>query len=806
MRVGQRRGNRVSHAAPRDIDQHNVTNPGSEAPPGGLTLSVVIPTRNEAANIEELVNRVEQATQDIRAEVIFVDDSTDDTPSVISEVRRRHRLPVSLIHRPPERRGNGLGGAVVEGMRAATGDWVCVMDGDLQHPPEMLPRILDAAREAASDIVVASRYAVSGASEGLGVARAALSKLSTLAARILFPRRLSQVKDPLSGYFMVRRRAVDPARMRPRGFKILMDIMVRFPHLRVAEVPFRFDTRKSGQSKAGMREGLRYLRLLLQLRFGSVLERGGRFVLVGASGIIVNSLLLAGFTDTAGMYYVASAVLATIGSSLWNFFLTDAWVFGDRPAGRPRMHRLGSFMLLNMSALVLRGPFLVILTSGLGAHYLFSNLITLLALSLGRYTLSDRWIWAELGSNADDRPSSDNEAGDEVGRGEAAAAPPPNYSYDIHGIVRVASEVRLPELEYFRTSDPLQRPDVIIESRRSRSPENGLSKPQSVNGSQPFRFGEILGRLGFWVEITWGDQTRILASPLLKRSPHVLYTNVVEPILRWTLVRHGYALVHAACVARDGEALLITAATDTGKTTTILRMLSRHSLDFLSDDMVILGRTGELLSYPKPLTISRHTLSAVGGAPLSPWARLALQVQSRVHSKSGRQSALLLARMPLPMASINALIQILIPPPKYSIDQLIPGVEIARKATVTQMVVIERGDDLQVSLDRPTANQTLLRNCEDAYGFPPYPSLKPVLISWDGVDLQGVEREIISSGLGNRAATLIRSQTRSWWQNVLVLLMGADAELTTVSDGEAIPAPKKRGRPSASTEVTEGTP
>src|SRR4030065_346022 len=87
--------------------------------PAQRLLSLVIPTRNEAGNIKELVSRIERATAGFPAEIIFVDDSTDDTPAVVSEVSRRSRLPVSLIHRPPESRGNGLGGGVGEGMRAA---------------------------------------------------------------------------------------------------------------------------------------------------------------------------------------------------------------------------------------------------------------------------------------------------------------------------------------------------------------------------------------------------------------------------------------------------------------------------------------------------------------------------------------------------------------------------------------------------------------------------------------------------------------------------------------------------------------
>jgi glycosyltransferase involved in cell wall biosynthesis len=735
--------------------------PASETRLLGPTVSIVIPTRNEAENIERLVARIEQATVGVSTEVIFVDDSADDTPAMVSEVSRHSRLPISLIHRPPERRSNGLGGAVVEGMRAARGQWVVVMDADLQHPPEVFSRLLDCAQRTGADIVVASRYAPSGDATGLGSARLVTSKLCTWAARILFPGRLRNVSDPLSGYFLVRRDSVDPEHLRPRGFKILLEILVRNPYLNVSQIPFRFGSRHSGQTKGTIREGLRYLTRLLELRFSGVTQRVTRFGLVGLSGLLVNQLLLAAFTGLGGLHYLLSAALATQGSTLWNFGLAEAWVFGDRASRQLRLRRLGQFLLVNNGTLLVRGPFLVILTSGFGVHYLLSNLITLLVLGLARYLIADGWIWPSALS----RPHGKQ------------------FAYDIHGILRIVSEARLPELDYFSTSEPVERPNIRVRSRRSASPGDELPEA-AENNHDHFGYQEGLGPLGFRVDVTRGEFTDVTVSPLVKLSPHVLYTNVVEPILRWTLVQKGYALVHGACACVDGRAALVTARTDTGKTTTILRLLTHHPLSFLSDDMVILRRDGQLLCYPKPLTISRHTLEAVNGAPLSLWERLALRVQSRVHSKSGRRTALMLARMPLPMASVNAVAQIVVPPPKYSIDRLIPGVATARKGRLTHLVVIEIGPDLEIPLDPPEAESTLLRNCEDAYGFPPYAQLAPFLYSWNGEDLRGIERDIISKALAGCPATLIRSQTRNWWERLPALMGGRASKRAAVSAPE----------------------
>ena len=131
-----------------------------------------------------------------------------------------------------------------------------------------------------------------------------------------------------------------------------------------------------------------------------------------------------------------------------------------------------------------------------------------------------------------------------------------------------------------------------------------------------------------------------MAAPLLQRSPHVLYTNVVEPILRWTFASKGYALVHAACFADGDHAFMLTARTDTGKTTTTLKLLDHYPYSFLSDDLTIVCPDGRVLAYPKPLTISRHTVHAVQ-TPLLSWSeRVKLIPQSRLHSRTGRRFAM----------------------------------------------------------------------------------------------------------------------------------------------------------------------
>jgi dolichol-phosphate mannosyltransferase len=356
-------------------------------------VSVVIPTRNEAENIAELVRRLMAVAVDLPMDVIFVDDSTDDTPAVIQTVGNAVALPIHLLHRPPDRRVGGLGGAVTEGIRVARAPWVCVMDGDLQHPPEMIPQLLAEARHKEADLVVASRYCQDGDAESFNLIRSTVSRSSTLAARALFPRRLKDLSDPMSGFFMVRQKAIDLDALRPCGFKILLEIVGRTPSLRLASVPFHFGERFAGESKASMQEGLRYLRLLLGLRFSPSTVRLARFGIVGASGVLVNSLVLAFATEILGLFYLYSLLIATQGSTLWNFSLSEFWVFG-KAGGRGLLSRGALFFAMNNLALLMRAPLVYTMTSALGINYLASNIASLILLMLMRFALADRFIWA----------------------------------------------------------------------------------------------------------------------------------------------------------------------------------------------------------------------------------------------------------------------------------------------------------------------------------------------------------------------------------------------------------------------------
>jgi dolichol-phosphate mannosyltransferase len=733
-------------------------------------VSIVVPTKDEAGNIEELVASLEAVLPLEDAELVFVDDSSDDTPEMIRRaMRRRPGRRIELVHRVGDDRTGGLGGAVVAGMRRARGDWVCVMDADLQHPPELLPHLLGRAAQGDVDLVIASRFCGDGTAEGFGPARRLLSRGSTLLAERLFASRLRHVTDPMSGFFLVRRSAVALDALRPDGFKILLELIVRGRPLRTTEVPFTFGVRHSGRSKASPAEGVRYLRQLWHLRFKDLSLRFGRFGTVGLTGLAVNTLLLALFADVLGVWYVFGAILATQGSTLWNFALTDRWVFRGRSCRRGTGARLLAFLAMNNAALLLRIPLLYALVSGLGMHHLAGNVLSLIVLTLARFAVADTWIWSP----------------ETVRR---------SFAYDIHGLVTIASDAPLPELERFGVDGELADPTIRV--RIGRTAARGVGAVELDATRTRVHYVERFGNLGFGAELELGERIDILATPLLRRSPHVLYTNVVEPVLRWTFAERGYALVHAACIARDEDAVLITARTDTGKTTTTLKTLDALPYAFLSDDLTLLAPDGRVLTYPKPLTISRHTVSAVRSSLLTRRQRLALIPQSRVHSRSGRLFGLIIAKTRLPAATINALVQIVVPPPKYQVDQLVPTVAIQPEAQVLAVGVIQReGEAGSEALSGDDALDVLMSNCEDAYGFPPYPVIQRWLHSRNGKDLQAAERAIVAQALRGRPARLLRSPDRDWHRMLPALVDGAagasSAAAAGVNGGDPVDAPTR---------------
>jgi dolichol-phosphate mannosyltransferase len=347
------------------------------------------------------------------------------------------------------------------------------------------------------------------------------------------------------------------------------------------------------------------------------------------------------------------------------------------------------------------------------------------------------------------------------------------YRYSIPSVGTIGSQVRLAELEYFRaqwlgSDTEIQIRVGVVGGRRPRprAVVTHLACPPTIE------YAEHLGRFGANFRISLGDPIEVVVSPSLARSPHVVYTNILEALLRFVAVSRGVMLLHSACLELDGVGVLISARTDTGKTGTVLRLVRERGAKFLSDDMTVLHSDGQVGCFPKPLTISHHTLRAVQSDELTGRESRRLWLQSLLHSREGRRFGLGLSHLNVPIMGMNALAQRIVPPPKYAVDRLTPC-EVVPDSKMTELFVIERGPYALSDMSPHDAMDTLLANTEDAYQFPPFHQLAPSIVIGedDHLALREKERGILASAVRRIRARLLATPDFSWADEIPGLLV-----------------------------------
>lgn len=232
----------------------------------GIRISLIVPSYNERVNLPGLLTRARAALEQVHLdfEILVVDDDSPDRCWEIAEQVGREDPRVRSLRRVGKR---GLASAVVDGWAAARGDLLAVIDADLQHPPEILPQLLrplietDGAADPV-DVVIASRYVRGGGVSEWTLRRRSISWTATHLARFAAHRALEGVSDPMSGYFAVRRTAVDGVRFRALGYKILLEVLCRGRVSVVLEVPYVFEERARGGSKLGPAQAWQFFKQL----------------------------------------------------------------------------------------------------------------------------------------------------------------------------------------------------------------------------------------------------------------------------------------------------------------------------------------------------------------------------------------------------------------------------------------------------------------------------------------------------------------------------------------------------------------
>ncbi len=300
-----------------------MSSPGGPSPsPGadgdGPVISVVTPTYNEAENLPVLVERLHAALAGVPHEIVVADDDSPDRSWEVADKIAAVDPDVRVMRRFHDK---GLSAAVLDGMSVARGDYLAVIDADLQHDETILPKMLDEVRSGSADVCVGSRSVEGGGYGDWASSRRFVSWVATLIARLLLR---VPVSDPMSGFFVVSRRAYEDAapRMNPRGFKVLLEFIGRDRSLRVAEVGYEFRNRVHGETKLNRSVIRSYLLAVAELRLGRQVDPVFLlYVLVGIVGLGVNSLVFT-IAEAAGVPRITTGLNAAIDPIEGSFVLS----------------------------------------------------------------------------------------------------------------------------------------------------------------------------------------------------------------------------------------------------------------------------------------------------------------------------------------------------------------------------------------------------------------------------------------------------------------------------------------------------
>ncbi|MBG1270743.1 glycosyltransferase [Nostoc sp. WHI] len=387
----------------------------SELPPNrvgvsseSIHLSLVIPTYKERDNIKNVVSILSKLLDESipgNYELIVVDDDSPDRTWEIAQSLIEEYPHLRVMRRQQER---GLSSAVIRGWQAATGSVLGVIDGDLQHPPEVLMQLLRSLEQGA-DLAVASRHVEGGGVSSWSIVRRLLSRGAQLLGLVILPGVLGRVSDPMSGYFMVRRSAIANATLNPVGYKILLEVIGRGKVDQVAEVGYVFRERKEGESKVTWKQYIDYIHHLVRLRLSTgrvgrlsrkvnfPVGRFVRFGLVGLSGVFVDMAVLYLLSDPTTLAWplTRSKIIAGEIAVLNNFFWNDAWTFADVSARQQEWHqRLKRFVKFN--AICLAGLVLNVLILNLVFNFLIPNRYIANLIAIAVATIWNFWVNLKL--------------------------------------------------------------------------------------------------------------------------------------------------------------------------------------------------------------------------------------------------------------------------------------------------------------------------------------------------------------------------------------------------------------------------
>lgn len=389
------------------LDEGSPNQLNAEMPPQKhISFSLIVPTYNESKNLANLVailtSLLDESVPE-QYELIIVDDDSPDLTWQVGLDLMPDYPQLRVMRRQGEK---GLSTAVIRGWQASQGEILGVIDGDLQHPPETLIKMLDEMGKGA-DLVVASRHVEGGGVSDWGFMRRILSRGAQMLGLIILPNVIGRVSDPMSGYFMVRRSAIANRLMNPLGYKILIEVLGRGDIGSVAEVGYVFQERQEGESKVTWRQYVDYILHLLRLRsrgrIGKIREKIPvplkRFIsygLVGLSGIFVDMSIFY-LLGTLGWGLTSSKIVSSEVAVLNNFLWNDLWTFRDISSRQTGWEKLiKRFLKFNLICLIGIGLNLIILNllyNYLGINKNFANLIAIAIVTVWNFWFNLKLSW-----------------------------------------------------------------------------------------------------------------------------------------------------------------------------------------------------------------------------------------------------------------------------------------------------------------------------------------------------------------------------------------------------------------------------
>uniref|UniRef100_UPI0039A5FF87 glycosyltransferase n=1 Tax=Nostoc piscinale TaxID=224012 RepID=UPI0039A5FF87 len=365
----------------------------------------VIPTYKERENIQHVIQILSRLLDEYllgNYELIVVDDDSPDRTWEVAQSLMTEYPQLRVMRRQNER---GLSSAVIRGWQIARGNILGVIDGDLQHPPEVLAQLLHSIEQGA-DLAVASRHVDGGGVSRWSAVRRFLSRGAQVLGLIFLPGVLGRVSDPMSGYFMVRRSCIAGVQLNPVGYKILLEVIARGNVAEIAEVGYVFCERKEGESKVTWKQYVEYLHHLLRLKLTTKqvgqkstfpIGRFLRFGLVGLSGVFVDMAILYLLSDpsTLALPLTRSKIIASEIAIFNNFLWNDAWTFADVAMQQQEWHhRAKRFLKFNLVCLA--GLLINVVVLNLVFNFVIPNRYIANLIAIAVATIWNFWVNLKL--------------------------------------------------------------------------------------------------------------------------------------------------------------------------------------------------------------------------------------------------------------------------------------------------------------------------------------------------------------------------------------------------------------------------